>query len=295
MTDNPQQQLRDLQPKHDFFIGFDSDGCVFDSMELKHKECFCPNFIKSFDLQVISKYAREVWDFVNLYSDTRGCNRFNALVYSFQWLAKRPEVQARNAQMPDLEPLIQWIEKETKLGEPALEKYVQSNNHPTLQKALNWSKGVNQTVRDMVYGVGPFPQVKGVLEKSATQADIIVVSQTPYEALAREWKEHGMDKYLRLIAGQECGKKAEHLALGAKGKYNNDKILMIGDAPGDRQAALDNNVLFYPINPGNEEASWERLHNQALDKFFNGSYKGKYEEDLIKDFESYLPSQPTWR
>jgi hypothetical protein len=33
-------------------------------------------FIKHFHLQAESKYAREVWDFVNLYSKTRGANRF---------------------------------------------------------------------------------------------------------------------------------------------------------------------------------------------------------------------------
>ena len=31
-------QLKTLPRKHEFFIGIDSDGCVFDSMEIKHKE-----------------------------------------------------------------------------------------------------------------------------------------------------------------------------------------------------------------------------------------------------------------
>ena len=34
--------LADMQPHHPFFVGIDSDGCAFDSMEIKHKECFCP-------------------------------------------------------------------------------------------------------------------------------------------------------------------------------------------------------------------------------------------------------------
>ena len=37
--------LEGLRPEKDFFIGLDSDGCVFDSMDIKHKECFCPAFI----------------------------------------------------------------------------------------------------------------------------------------------------------------------------------------------------------------------------------------------------------
>jgi hypothetical protein len=79
MSDNPHKILDDLKPAKEFFIGIDSDGCVFDTMEIKQKECFCPAFIKHFDLQKISKYARETWEFVNLYSTTRGCNRFLAV------------------------------------------------------------------------------------------------------------------------------------------------------------------------------------------------------------------------
>ena len=42
---NPQEELLALKPEKEFFIGIDSDGCAFDTMEIKQKECFCPNFI----------------------------------------------------------------------------------------------------------------------------------------------------------------------------------------------------------------------------------------------------------
>ncbi len=90
-----------ITPKHDFLIGIDSDGCVFDTMELKHKECFIPNTIKYYDLQAISKYAREAAEFVNLYSKSRGINRFPALVETLEWLQKRPEVAARGVTVED--------------------------------------------------------------------------------------------------------------------------------------------------------------------------------------------------
>jgi hypothetical protein len=35
-------KLKSFHPRQEYFIGLDSDCCVFDSMELKHKECFCP-------------------------------------------------------------------------------------------------------------------------------------------------------------------------------------------------------------------------------------------------------------
>jgi phosphoglycolate phosphatase-like HAD superfamily hydrolase len=123
----------------------------------------------------------------------------------------------------------------------------------------------------------------------------MVVSQTPLEALKREWEENRIDHYLRMIAGQEHGTKAEHLKYAAKGKYPDNKILMIGDANGDLKAAKSNGVLFYPVNPGKEEASWERLYKEGLDRFFAGTYEGAYEEELIKEFEAYLPEHPGWK
>ena len=113
--------------------------------------------------------------------------------------------------------------------------------------------------------------------------------------MTREWEENNIDKYVRCIAGQEYGTKAEHIALAAKGKYPKNKILMIGDAPGDREAAKSNGVLFYPVNPGHEEDSWERLYKEGLDKFFNGEYEGEYDTQLAEKFESYLPVNPPWK
>ena len=59
--------MYEIQPTKEFLVGIDSDGCAFDTMELKHKECFIPNTIKYYNLQAISKYAREAAEFVNLY------------------------------------------------------------------------------------------------------------------------------------------------------------------------------------------------------------------------------------
>ena len=72
--------LRNIKPSHEFFIGIDSDGCVFDSMEVKQKEFFIPNALKYFDLYPISKVLRETWEFVNLYSIYRGGNRFSSII-----------------------------------------------------------------------------------------------------------------------------------------------------------------------------------------------------------------------
>src|SRR5678809_1114696 len=125
---DPAQVLKDFKPSKEFFVGIDSDGCIFDSMEIKHKECFTPMFIKHFTLQAVSKYAREVWDFVNLYSKTRGANRFPALVRAVKLLGARPQVQARDVRMPDIAALEDWIGRETKLGNATLNAEVKNGN-----------------------------------------------------------------------------------------------------------------------------------------------------------------------
>ncbi|MSU40562.1 MAG: HAD family hydrolase [Pedosphaera sp.] len=290
---DPAQPLRDFKPSHPFFVGIDSDGCIFDSMEIKHQECFAPCFIKHFKLQAVSKYARETWAFVNLYSKDRGANRFPALVRAVKLLGARPQVQARGVTMPDITALEEWIGRETKLGNATLNTEVASGN-TGLAHIKVWSDAVNAAIADMVHGVPPFPLVRECLANIQTRADAMCISQTPGAALQREWAEHGIDGFVKLIAGQELGTKTEHLKFAAASKYAAGKVLMIGDAPGDFKAAKSNGALFFPINPGKEEASWERLHSEALNRFFAGTYAGEYEAALVKEFDACLPERPSW-
>ncbi|QDU75172.1 hypothetical protein Pan97_21960 [Bremerella volcania] len=281
-----------IEPKQEFLVGIDSDGCVFDTMELKHKECFIPNIINYYELQGVSKYAREAAEFVNLYSKSRGINRFHALVEALEWLQKRPEVIERGAKITIPESLKKWIAEETKLGNPALEAKVAESNDPDLAHCLKWSKAVNETVAGMVRGVAPFPSVRKCLEKLSGKADMLVVSATPNDALNDEWTEHDIRQYVTEICGQEAGNKKETLTNAAK--YKPNQALMIGDAPGDYKAAVANNCLFYPINPGDEENSWKRFYDEGIDKFLKLEFAGDYQQALLDEFDRYLPEKPSW-
>jgi phosphoglycolate phosphatase-like HAD superfamily hydrolase len=289
------ETLQSFKPRHKFLVGIDSDGCAFDTMEVKHKECFIPNTINVWDLQAISKYARDAAEFVNLYSKWRGINRFPALLMTFDLLAERPEVQKRGVSIPQIPNLREWVKNETKLANPALETAVKSAGFPDLARALDWSKAVNESVEKLVRGVPPFPFVRKSLEKLAEVADIIVVSATPGAALKREWEEHGIARFASAICGQEVGTKKQMLGWVASGRYELNHVLMIGDAPGDLEAARANGVLFYPINPGDEDSSWERFCKVAFDTFTHGDYSGEYEAKLITEFDAYLPESPPWK
>src|SRR3990172_591707 len=139
-----------FDPKHKFLVGIDSDVCTFDTMELKHKECFIPHFINYYELQGVSKYAREAAEFVNLYSKSRGVNRFPALVEQLEWLRRRPEVKARGVNVVRPKGLVAWIGREPKLGNPALETAVAETGDPDLKQALAWSVAVNKSIAEMV-------------------------------------------------------------------------------------------------------------------------------------------------
>jgi len=294
MSDGESTKLAEFRPRHQFFVGIDSDGCVFDSMEIKHKECFIPNIIKFWGLQPIAKYAREVAEFVNLYSQWRGANRFPALIKVLDLLREHPEVKRRGFEVPDVTPLRRFVESGVPLGNPALRKAVESSKDPVLTRTLQWSEAVNATVAEIVRGVPPFPLVRESLEKLARCADIVVVSGTPGEALEREWREHDIARYAALIAGQELGTKKQHLRMAAVGKYRPGNMLMVGDAPGDLDAAHANGILFYPITPGREEDSWARFYHEIIDLFLAGRYGAEIEAELVKEFNACLPESPRW-
>ena len=289
------QALAELKPRHQFFVGIDSDGCAFDTMEIKHKECFCPTTIKHWNLQPVSKYAREAWEFVNLYSKWRGINRWHALVMVFDLLRERPEVRARKVQVTAATKVREFIASGKPLSNDGLKAYRAEHSESELDQAWAWTTGVNTSVADLVHGVPPFPFLRESLELLQAQADVVVVSATPGEALVREWEEHDIAKFARVIAGQEMGTKKQHLALAAKGKYPSDHILMIGDAPGDMEAARANGALFFPINPGQEEKSWERFCKEGLSRFMAREYAGAYETALVAEFEKLLPGVPPWK
>jgi len=282
----------DITPTKAFLVGIDSDGCAFDTMELKHKECFIPNIINYYGLQAISKYARQAAEFVNLYSKSRGINRFPALIEALEWLQKRPEVRARGVKIEIPPSLVKWVKEETKLGNPALEAKVKAEADPALTQALKWSKAVNQAIDDMVRHVPPFPFVRESLARLQQVSDVVVVSATPNAALAKEWQEHDIARYVQQICGQESGTKKE--ALVNSQKYPKGQTLMIGDAPGDFAAAKANDCFFYPINPGEEETSWKRFFDEGIDRFLNGKFAGDYQAKLLAEFDRYLPEKPSW-
>lgn len=280
--------------KKPFLVCIDSDGCAFDTMEIKHKECFCPAYIEYFGLQAVSKYARDAWDFANLYSRYRGIHRLLSLLKALEVLAERREVQERHFTPPALTELRSYVQQGLPLSNAGLQAYL--DQHPDAQDirtALEWSVEVNRRVGRMVHGVPPFPHMRESLEKLSLHADIVIVSATQQLALEREWGEHNLLPLVSAVKGQESGSKKEIIA-ALRGDYGPNHVLMIGDAPGDLEAARANDALFFPICPDQEAESWAAFA-QCMDAFLNGSYAGAMEAKQIAHFETLLPDEPAWK
>jgi phosphoglycolate phosphatase-like HAD superfamily hydrolase len=291
----PHPTLFGFRKSADFFVGIDSDGCVFDTMEVKHKECFIPNIVHHYGLASLCRATREVAEFLNLYSRWRGTNRFPGLALTLDLLAERPEVARRGVTLPKLEGLRSWLARESRLGNPTLKAEVERTGDPDLARALAWSEAVNRSIGEIVRDVPPFPLVRESLAALAGRADVMVVSATPGEALEREWAEHGLRDHVGSIAGQEAGSKKEVLAHALAQGYEADHVLMLGDAPGDLLAAAANGVLFFPIEPGFEEESWERFFEEGLPRFYDGTFAGSYMAERVERFLALLPEVPPWK
>lgn len=299
MVTEPAQVLQDFQPEHEFFVGIDSDGSVFDTMGIKQRECFCPWMIGCFGLQPVAQAARECREFADLFSRTRGENRHKTLKRILaELLPTHPMVKRRKFKVPQLPHYFAWVDDpDSTLSDDGLRQAIgraDDEARKELELALQWSERVNRAVAEIVKDVPPFPFLRESLEKLQGKADVVVVSAAPGEAMVREWNEHDIARYVAVMAGQEMGSKTQHLQYATKGRYKENHVLLVGDAPSDQRAAKANNALFYPVNPGGEEASWKRFHDEALGRFFKGQYAGAYERKLIAEFDSRLPEKPPW-
>lgn len=91
------------------------------------------------------------WMEVNLYSRTRGVNRFKGLAATMRMLAEH------GVRVPGADELCTWVEKAPKLSNPALEEAVAAGGGAGLQKALEWSRAVNAAIAAMGDDSRPFP------------------------------------------------------------------------------------------------------------------------------------------
>lgn len=288
------KKIENLKPQHRFIIGVDSDGCAFDTMEMKHKKVFIPLAVELWNLGPIEKEFCDTAEFVNLYSCFRGMNRFPALLKTFQLMEKRKDMEGRTDLIPDYTQLMTFCEEIRTYSNDSLKKYMEYRKDPFLEKLLMWSEEGDRRMEIGTKGNRPFPYVEKSLQMAAESCDLVIISSAAASALEYEWGQCGLAGYMAAAAGQEAGDKKHQLKTAKEKGYAGVNCLMIGDSLGDLLAAKENGFLFYPVMPADEISSWRYFYETVYSRFLNGSYQGGLEDGLMKEFRKRQPETTPW-
>lgn len=266
-----------MNTKNKFIICIDSDGCAMDTMNYKHFDFFGPLAVKEWKIKNEKEFIR-IWNRINLFSYTRGCNRFIGLKLTFEEYLKRFN------EFNISDDFYNWINNTKQLSNASLEKAISETNSNDLKKILNWSIEVNKSIKNSNKEGEPFEGVVSAFNEIFKKTDIACVSSANKDAVIKEWESSGLLKLCKFVFTQEEGTKADCIKkLIQEFGYNERNILMIGDSYGDYDSTKINNVYFYPILFNKEEKSWNSFREIYLEKFINNSFS-EVQEKLLSDF-----------
>lgn len=269
--------------EHKYLICIDSDGTIMDTMTIKHNKCFGPCFIEVFNFNKYKEDILNEWNRINLYSLTRGINRFEGLKTILEFIKTKYEENVKG-----FEIFSSWVKTTKKLGNDSLkEELCKYPNNLCLTLALKWSEEVNRNIALLPLGK-PFDNVKETLLTLSSFADLVGVSSANPQAVKKEWEENDLMKYFKYVACQDEGSKSFIIKEAIKQGYQKEDVIMLGDALGDLSSAHDNEVFFYPITPKHESESWEKLNNEVSLLIKKDKYKKDIEKLYIDEFLNKL-------
>ena len=275
-----------FERKHDFLVCVDSDGCVMDTMNCKHFHCFGPCMVTEWGLEQWNDEILDRWNVINLFSMTRGINRFKGLAMALG------EINEKYKPIEGIGHLQHWADTAPALSNDAVAAAAENAEceeaKVVFQKALSWSKAVNASnVKLPEELIVPYDGAKEGLAAAHTFADVAMVSSSNRDAVEEEWGKFGLLEHTDIVLAQDVGSKAACIAEMLKFGYDLDKVVMIGDAPGDCDAAEKNGVWYYPILVNKEKASWDEAIAVAFSKLQAGEY-AEYEAQKKKEFLTNL-------
>ncbi len=271
--------LESFEKKKEYLICVDSDGCAMDTMDIKHIRCFGPCMVEEWGLSQWGEPILKRWNDINLYTMTRGINRFKGLVKMLT------EVNTEYCEIEDLASLEKWVEESDELSNPALKKAIEATDSICLKKALSWSQNVNESINQLPFEVKkPFEGVKEGLAHAHEYADVAIVSSANLQAVVEEWELYGLLDHVDVILAQNAGSKAYCIQELVKHGYDKEKVMMTGDAPGDHDAAKKNGVFYYPILVRHEKESWIEFKETAVSRLVDGTYGGEYQQKKVDEF-----------
>lgn len=274
--------INEFKKTKELLICIDSDGCVLDTMEIKHMRCFGPCLVHEWGLSEYREEIVRLWRKINLLSKDRGVNRFVGLGKVLE------DINDNYFRVEGLAGYQEWVKNAKELSDQSAAKAYEETGNPCIKKALEWSELVNQSL--MMVSMSkkqPFDGAEEAVRLSSEYADVAIATAANGAEIKKEWKNLDILKYADVLTSQENGTKARCLkALVEKG-YEPQHVLMLGDAPADLEAAKAVGALFYPILAYQERESWEEFP-EALKRFREGTYAGEYQDKKIQEFEENL-------
>ncbi len=276
------------------FVGLDSDGCVVDTMASKQHGFLQPLLIQALGLEPMRDAYCACADFVNLFSETRGISRFRAIYLNLVLFNRHPQVVAADFPRVPLKDFEAFVESGLPLSNDALTGWLKDHPSPLMERILQWSADVNEAILQSGTIFPAYEGARQALRAMRGRSETAIVSQSPERVLRQDWGVHGLLEFVDQVAGQELGNKVEQLTKLTQGRYQPCQVMMVGDAFGDLKAAQTFGARFFPIIPGQEEASWVRFNEEVYPAFAEGRYTAAREAELIEDFARALPSIPPW-
>ena len=268
--------------KHDYLVCVDSDGCVMDTMNCKHFHCFGPCMVTEWGLEEWKEEILDRWNVINLFSMTRGINRFKGLAMALG------EINEKYKPITGIAALQHWADTAPALSNDAVAKAASDATDPdaklVFEKALSWSKAVNAAIVELDEALKvPYDGAKEGLAAAHSFADVAMVSSANRDAVEEEWGKFGLLEHTDIVLAQDIGSKAACIKEMLKFGYDLDKVVMVGDAPGDCDAAEKNGVHYYPILVNHEKESWDEAIAVAFSKLQSGAY-AEYGAQKKRDF-----------
>ena len=271
-----------FERKHDYLVCVDSDGCVMDTMNCKHFHCFGPCMVTEWGLEEWKEEILDRWNVINLFSMTRGINRFKGLAMALG------EINEKYKPITGIAALQHWADTAPALSNDGVAKAAaeaaDADAKLVFEKALSWSKAVNAAIVDLDESLKvPYNGAKEGLAAAHTFADVAMVSSANRDAVEEEWGKFGLLEHTDIVLAQDVGSKAACIKEMLKFGYDVDKVVMVGDAPGDCDAAEKNGVHYYPILVNHEKESWDEAIAVGFGKLREGCY-AEYGAEKKKEF-----------
>ena len=247
--------LTDFIRKRDFLVCMDSDGCVMDTVRIKHCSVFCPELIRVFGLEAHTDFITTAWEEINLNSITRGISRFESAVLIFDRLKNR------GIDVPGSEDIAAWVSTASELSTASLQQEVLRSGSLALRKLQEWNNACNRRIQALEPTFEPFPGVEESLRQlhAAQTAELDTIRLVRSPACRIVWMSGALELHsfldmepsIRMLERSQAeavvflgkvgvGLSAERLAAGQFAPYDRAFLVL------DDEDAFDGDVTVLP-------------------------------------------------